>query len=132
MSLVIDSSGNVVLDSDGNPIYAAGGNSTSWVEVSTDANGANDLVMLTTLCQVLQLSKNESPFYADWGVYARGSIMQQVAPDSDMSAIQQQFSPYFASLVISKQTATPTNPTPTYNVNVITHQGVALTAQVAT
>jgi len=131
LSLVTDSSGNVVLDSNGNPVYAAGGNSTSWVEVETDANGNNDLVMLTTLCQVLRLNKNESPFFADWGIYAKGSIMQQVAPDSDMSAIQQQFAPSFASLVISKQPSTPQNPTPTYNVNVITHQGVSLTVQVA-
>ena len=49
-----------------------------WTEVTTDANGFNDMVMLTTLCQVVKLNINESPFFADWGLPAHQSIMQQV------------------------------------------------------
>ena len=129
LSIVVDSSGNPVLDSNGNPIYGTGtGNgSLAWVEVTTDSSGQNDLVMLTTLCQVMKLSKNESPFYAQYGISAKQAFIQQVAPDYDMSVIQQQFAPFFASLVITKQSGSLD---PTYDVNVITHQGVTLTAQV--
>jgi hypothetical protein len=84
--------------------------------------------MLTTLCQTLQLSKNESPFYASSGLSSRQSIVQQVAPDYDMSVTQQSFAPFFASLTITKTTPSP----PTYAVNVITNSGVVLGAQVAT
>lgn len=124
LSIVIDSNGNPVLDSNGNPIYGTG--TGAWVEVTTDSSGQNDLVMLTTLCQVLKLNKNESPFYAQYGISAKQSFIQQVAPDYDMSVIQQQFAPFFASLVITKSSSF----TPTYSVNVITHQGVTLSAQV--
>jgi hypothetical protein len=102
--------------------------SLSWVEVQTDAQGANDLVMLTTLCQVCQLSLGESPFYASYGLPAKNSIVQQVAPDYYMALIQQQFAPFFASLSIARQAGT----TPTYQVNVITHSGVVLSAKTPT
>jgi hypothetical protein len=128
LSIVVDSSGNPIFDSNGNVIYGTSqSGASSWIEVTTDSSGQNDLVMLTTLLQVLQLQKGESPFYAQYGVSARQSIIQQIAPDYDMSVIQQQFSPFFASLVITKKSATLA---PTYNVNVITNQGVTLSAQV--
>lgn len=100
--------------------------SLSWVEVQTDAQGNNDLVMLTTLCQVCQLSLGESPFYASYGLPAKNSIIQQVAPDYYMAIIQQQFAPFFASLSIVRQSGV----TPTYGVNVVTHSGVVLSTQV--
>lgn len=100
--------------------------SLSWVVVQTDAQGNNDLVMLTTLCQVCQLSPGESPFYASYGIPAKNSIVQQVAPDYYMAIIQQQFAPFFASLSIVRLPGV----TPTYGVNVITHSGVVLSAQV--
>ena len=112
-----------------NPAYVPGGAARQflWVEVTTDASGNNDLVYLTTLCQVLKLSLGESPFYANYGLPARQSVVQQVWPDFYVSLVQQTFSPYFAMLSISKQTGTTT---PTYNVNVITHSGVSLNAVV--
>ena len=107
--------------------------SKTWVTITTAANGDNSLVMLTTLCQVLSLGLGESPFYAAYGIPARKSVMQQVAPDYYMTVTQQQFAPFFASLTVSRVTGTgtPVNPTPAYTVSCITYSGVALGAQVA-
>jgi hypothetical protein len=107
-------------------VYNADGTYT-WVVVTTDANGFNDWVWLTTLLQVLQLNLNESPFYANYGIPAHQAVVQQVFPDLYVAITQQQFSQYFASLVIAKQN----QPTPTYNVNVTTHQGAVVQATVA-
>lgn len=99
-----------------------------WVQVDTDSNGYNDLVWLTTLIQTLKLNLNESPFYATYGIPAQQSVVQQVFPDYYVALTQQAFSQYFASLLISKQSGTTT---PTYLVNVTTHQGVKINANVA-
>ncbi|MHB8817314.1 MAG: hypothetical protein ACYDAE_29180, partial [Steroidobacteraceae bacterium] len=82
-----------------------------------------------TLCQVLKLSLNESPFYADWGIPAHDSVVQQVFPDYYVSLIQQRFAPSFASLIISRNGVDPDG-NPLYQVNVTTHQGVKLNASV--
>lgn len=103
--------------------------SKTWVEVTTDASGYNDAVYITTLAQCLQLSVNESPFYANYGISAQQSVLSQIFPDFDVAKTQQQFSQYFASLVISKD---PNNPTPTYNVNLVTQQGSRVTFPVPT
>lgn len=95
-----------------------------WVEVSTDANGNNDLVNFTTLCQVLGLNLNESPFYATLGIPAQQAVQQQIAPDVYVAQTQQLFAPYFRSLLITKKSSRP----PTYQVLAVTHTGVALTA----
>lgn len=99
-----------------------------WVEVQTSVDGFDDYVRLTELCQVCLLNKNESPYYADWGISAKNAVIMQIAPDLDMMLIQQRFAPYFASLTISKLPAT----TPTYRINVTTNQGVKLVEDVAT
>lgn len=99
----------------------------TWVEVSTDAAGRNDLVWATTLCQVLQLNLNESPFFANYGIPAKNSIIQQVAPDFQVMRTQQQFEQYFANLIISR---VPNPSAPVYRVNVTTNQGVKLNADV--
>ena len=52
---------------------------TSWREVDTDANGFNDFVYLTALVQELKLNLGESPFWADRGIPAKPSVVQQVA-----------------------------------------------------
>lgn len=91
-----------------------------WAVVSTDANGFNDLVYLSNLIQVLQLELGESPFFANVGIPAQESILQQVWPDFYVAQVQQQFAQYFVSLTISKQSGTNT---PTYNIFVITHSG---------
>lgn len=97
-----------------------------WRVVETDDNGFNDEVYLTTLCQVLQLNLNESPFYADWGIPAQPTIVQQVQPDFYISRIQSRFAQYFAALLIAK---TESNP-PTYKVNVTTNQGARIVVEV--
>ena len=101
----------------------------TWVVVETDANGNDDLVWLTTLIQTLKLNLGESPFYANYGIPAHPSVVSQVQPDFYVARTQQQFARYFASLSIAK---VPGTVTPTYNVTVTTHQGVVLSAQVAT
>ena len=106
-------------------VYAEDGSYT-WVEVSTDANGFDDMVMLTTLVQVLKLNLGESPFYANFGIPAKPSIVQQVFPDFYVAMTQQQFSNAFASLIIAREN----DPTPTYRINMTTHQGVKLNAEV--
>lgn len=100
--------------------------SLSWKVVTTDANGFNDMVLITALCQVLLLNLGESPFYATNGIPAQQSVMQQIFPDYYVALTQQTFAPNFASLLISKITS----PTPTYKVVVRTHQGVIINAEV--
>lgn len=97
-----------------------------WTAVMTDQDGANDLVYFTTLCQVLLLNLGESPFWANYGIPAHQSVITQVFPDYYVTYTQQQFAPYFASLIVSKRNT----PDPEYNVNVTTHAGVKLNASV--
>lgn len=91
-----------------------------WVEVQTTPEGFDDLVWVTSLIQVLKLNLNESPFYAQFGIPAHQSVVQQVFPDFYVALTQQKYAPHFASLIISKQN----NPSPTYRVDITTHQGV--------
>jgi hypothetical protein len=99
----------------------------TWVVVQTDAQGNNDLVYVTALAQYLLLNLGESPFYGFAGIPAEDSVVQQVAPDYYVSVAQQLFAPYFASLIITRQADSIT---PIYNVNILTHQGVQLSANV--
>ena len=94
--------------------------------MTTDANGYNDAVYLTTLCQVLQLNLNESPFYSNFGLPAVPDVLQQVQPDFYMTRIQQQFAPYFASLIITKLGSDP----PAYRINVVQNNGSVAVVQV--
>ena len=96
--------------------------SYNWVEVTTDSNGYNDAVWLTTLAQVLQLNVNESPFYGNYGIPSQQSVTTQVFPDYYVMLTQQNFSQYFLSLLISKQNAID----PTYNVNATANPGAIL------
>lgn len=100
----------------------------TWVVVKTDAKGFNDAVYLTTLIQCLKLSIGESPFYANYGIPAQRSIIQQVFPDFYVAKTQSQFSQYFANLIIAKVSS---RLNPTYNVNVVTHQGSKIGLQIA-
>lgn len=102
------------------------GNLTKWVEVTTDENGFDDYVWLTTMIQCLKLNLGESPFYASYGIPAKEAIIQQVAPDFYVSRLQRQFSQFFASLIVAKE-ATPI--IPTYKINLTTQQGVKMVAR---
>lgn len=97
-----------------------------WTVVETAPDGSNDMVYIVNLIQVLLLNLNESPFYAQYGIPAKPSVIQQVFPDFYVTRVQQQFAPYFASLIITKVKSR----TPTYNVSLITHQGVQVTIDV--
>src|ERR1700742_1102585 len=83
-----------------------------WTEVITDSSGFNDQVYFTTLCQVLLLNLGESPFWANYGIPAHQSVVTQVYPDYYITFTQQQFSQYFASLIIAKRNTAD----PQYNV----------------
>lgn len=106
-------------------VYAEDG-SYEWVEVDTAADGSNDMIWITTLIQCLLLNLGESPFYANYGIPAHQSVLQQIFPDFYVARTQQQFATYFASLIISKET----DPTPTYGVNVTTNAGVKISANI--
>ena len=101
----------------------------TWVEITTDANGFNDQVNLTTLAQVLKLNLGESPFYANYGIPAQQSVMTQVFPDYYVMQTQTQFSGFFASLVIAR--VSQVFP-PVYSVGAVGHSGAALSNPVAT
>lgn len=98
-----------------------------WVVVSTDPDGSNDYVWLTTLAQCLLLNLGESPFYGNSGIPAQQSVIQQIFPDFYVSLTQQQFAPHFAALTVAKLAGT----TPHYRVNATTHQGVKHAGEIA-
>jgi hypothetical protein len=102
--------------------------SYQWVVVSTDANGKNDNVYLTTLAQVLQLNLGESPFFANYGIPQTQTIVSQVFPDYYAMLAQMQFAPYFASLTITRRQQTRD---PVYDVTAITHSGAILEKTIA-
>lgn len=99
-----------------------------WTEVSTDPNGLDDYVWLTTLIQNLKLNLGESPFYGEHGIPAQPSVIQQIFPDFYVARVQSQFSPYFANLQISPVSG---ESDPTYTINVLTNVGVRLTTKIA-
>lgn len=98
----------------------------NWVEVTTDANGFDDAVWLTTLIQNLRLAPQESPFFADHGIPAQASVIQQILPTYYVNRIQQQFAQYFSSL----QIALIDNDPPVYNISVITKSGSKIVTEV--
>lgn len=53
--------------------------SGKWVTIATDANGFNDAVYLTTLVQNLAGAAGV-PFFANHGIPANGSVIQQIIP----------------------------------------------------
>jgi hypothetical protein len=101
-------------------IWDAYGHGT-WVEIATDPNtGDNSAIWVTTLIQTLKLSRNESPFYANYGIPAQLAVAQRVFPDIYVFQTQQQFAPYFASLIISRM---GNQFPPTYLINLTTLTG---------
>ncbi|TGC25821.1 hypothetical protein [Escherichia sp. E1130] len=100
----------------------------TWVLVEPDSNGDFSYGWLTTLIQTLKLSLGESPFYAQYGIPAQQSIVQQVYPDFYVNMVQQQFAGYFASLAISKVDGAAN---PTYKIDVIFKNGISYQKTVA-
>ena len=98
----------------------------TWVVVETTLEGFNDFVWITTLIQCLLLNLNESPFFANFGIPAKASVIQQVHPDFYVMQTQRQFAQYFANLIIAVEPGF----TPTYKVNVTTRAGVKIAASI--
>lgn len=98
----------------------------TWVEVTTDPNGFNDAVFITTLIQNLKLELGESPVYGDFGIPSEQAVAQQVFPDYYVALTQQRFAGYFSSLVIGRTADDPQ----TYDVSLITNQGFTLSTEV--
>ena len=99
-----------------------------WIKIETNPiNGDNSMVYVTTLIQNLLLNRNESPFYANYGIPAQSSALSQMYPDLAVNQLQSQFSQYFASLLIAKLPANY----PAYSVSVITLLGAVVTATIS-
>jgi len=90
-----------------------------WVVITTTPAGLNDDVYICALAQTLKLNIAESPFYANYGIPAHQSVMQQIMPDFYINFTQQYYSQFFANLSVAKL---PTAD-PEYRFSVITHQG---------
>jgi hypothetical protein len=95
-----------------------------WAAATTDAQGDNSYVYITQLIQWLKLNLGESPFYANAGIPARRAVATDVSPDFYVLYAQQQFAQFFAMLNISK--INNANDPPTYQINLITFQGVPI------
>lgn len=106
-------------------VLPGAGGGKQWVEVTTDANGNDSLVYLTTLCQVIQLDRGESPFYSNYGIPSLQAIQTQIPPDLYVAQTQAQFAPFFASLTVARATAS--DGSPIYNISAVTTQGAILT-----
>ena len=100
-----------------------------WVEVNSDQTGSDDYVWITTVIQNCKLILGESPFFANYGIPSEQAVMQQLFPDFYVTQIQQRYSQYFASLVISR---VPDTVNPTYLVNIITKNGAQVQVSIAT
>jgi hypothetical protein len=112
-----------------NQVNGIGG---TWTEVTTDANGFNTEVYLTTLAQVLKLNLGESPFFGNFGIPAQQSVMTQVQPDFYVNITQQQFAQFFAALTIQKLPQKPNQPKPTYDIDFTALSGSLVTGPVPT
>lgn len=97
-----------------------------WTAVTTAPNGDSSMIYLVLLIQNLLLNLNESPFYADRGLPAHQSVVQQVAPDTYVNLTQQRFAVYFANLVVTRLPGL----TPTYRIVATTLQGAQINAVV--
>jgi hypothetical protein len=86
-------------------------------------------IWLTTLVQTLRLIEGESPFYGNYGIPAYKSVHTQIAPDAAVARTQAQYSPYFASLAVSKQQLATQ---PTYNISAIFTDGTVIQSVIAT
>lgn len=101
-----------------------------WVVVETDDRGFDDYCHLTALVQCLKLNLGESPFYANFGLPAKTSVLQQIPPDYAVAFTQSFFAKFFASLIVTKAYAIQPA-TPTYNISVVRKVGGTFETEVA-
>lgn len=102
------------------PLYPNG--PKVWKVVTTDPQGFNDAVYVTAMAQTYKLNLAESPFWANYGIPAHESVMQQIFPTYYVIFIQQFYSQFFALLSVVQLPSTE----PSYRVDAITHAGVKL------
>jgi hypothetical protein len=116
------------LNPDGTKVSPQPAGYPQWVVVTTDANGFDDDVWLSTLCQTFLLNLGESPFYADRGLPAQPTIVMRVQPDFYVNRIQTLFAPKFANIIVAKESTNP----PIYRVAVTKNNGakVSLAIQI--
>lgn len=102
--------------------------SYQWVVVTTDANGYNDSVYLTTLVQCLKMGLGESPMFSSLGIPAQQSVLTQVFPDFYTNFIVGYFRQFFASLTVQKINALDPKgvPFPAYKIDAVTNQGAII------
>ncbi len=94
----------------------------AWTAFETDSSGSDDLPNLIWLQNALLLNTNESPFYADWGIPVRRTLITGIFPGYYVALTQNRFSKYFASCVITQATSTVVTNI-SYSVNVTTKSG---------
>lgn len=99
----------------------------TWTLVETDANGFNQNVYFTALIQGLRLGLGESPFYANVGIPAQQSVITGIPPDYYVMNMQTLYSPYFASLMITRLVSS----SPLYRVSAVALNGAILEVEVA-
>lgn len=97
-----------------------------------DDNGMPDLIWAVTLVQALRLNLGESPFYANYGIPAKASLIQQIAPDFYVSLTRQYFAPYFASLLLAKLPNEIGDPTPRYRMVATANYGYVIDMEIPT
>lgn len=93
----------------------------NWKMVTTDLNGWDDDVYLTTLAQVLQSDINESWLFPEMGIPARQSVIGQTHPDYFVERVRAHFAQFFPSITITQ--TTQSDNTPVYYVDVLKNDG---------
>lgn len=101
--------------------------SRTWQAFETDDNGYDDAPNLIWLQNVLLLNLNESPFYADWGIPIQQTLATSVFPDYYTAKIQQRFTAYFASVVVTRIYSSDIS----YSVNVTTRTGYQVSQKIS-
>jgi len=93
-----------------------------WVVVETTKNGLNDACYVTALAQTCKLNLNESPFWANFGIPAKQSVISQIVPDLYIILIQKFYQQFFSSLLVAKVPAVD-GITPQYKFSITTNAG---------
>ena len=109
------------------PTYAP----STWTAVETQPDGGDGNVYVTAMIQCFRLNLGESPFYGNFGIPARASVQQQIAPDYNVAFIQSYFSSRFASLIVTKQPSPVNNPAPVYQINAVRLNGTTVSGSIA-
>lgn len=111
--------------------YGRDANGT-WVKIETGPNGDNSSVWAATLVQTIRLNRGESPFWGNYGIPAQQSVEAQIAPDLYMAQTQQQFSQYFSSLSLYRDTPVPPDYKPVYQMVAVSLSGERITKRIPT